>query len=213
MKTKNTLVCCYCGIREATTKDHIPPKAIFPKPRPNDLITVPACFECNNEASKSDESFKTYLGMHVARFGGDGERLFKEGVLKTTKHNNKLRQQIIQSMTPRYVIKDNVKVNVSAEVVWDNESHDLVLERIVRGLFFHHFELIIANNANIKVYWQPEHNNSFDDILLTRSIANGNFLYQFARVEDGLYYSMWKLRFFNGHFAVVLVMEEDIEET
>lgn len=90
MKVKEiNTVCCYCGIKRATTKDHVPPKAIFTKPRPSDLITVPCCFECNNAASVSDEKFKAYLGMHIARQGGEAERLFKEGVLPTAKHNDK----------------------------------------------------------------------------------------------------------------------------
>ncbi len=63
--------CCYCGTKEATTRDHVPPKAIFNKPRPDDLITVPCCFECNNQASSFDEKFKAYLGMHIARQGGE----------------------------------------------------------------------------------------------------------------------------------------------
>lgn len=42
MKT-NTVLCCYCGINSSTTKDHIPPKSIFNKPLPNNLITVPYC--------------------------------------------------------------------------------------------------------------------------------------------------------------------------
>jgi len=46
---------------------------------------VPSCFECNNDTSRFDEKFKAYLGMHVARTGGEAERLFKEGVLPTAK--------------------------------------------------------------------------------------------------------------------------------
>ena len=91
-------LCCYCGFREATTKDHIPPKAIFNKPRPSNLVTVPCCFECNNDASKTDERFKTYIGLQVARHGGEAERLFKEGVLSTTRHNRNLRASLINSI-------------------------------------------------------------------------------------------------------------------
>ena len=58
-------LCALCGVNQASTRDHVPPKAIFPKPRPP-LITVPACFECNNSASDLDDLFKVYLSMHAA---------------------------------------------------------------------------------------------------------------------------------------------------
>lgn len=55
MKVKEVnSVCCYSGIRKAITKDYVPPKVIFTKPRPNYLNTVPSCFEYNNEASRLD---------------------------------------------------------------------------------------------------------------------------------------------------------------
>jgi hypothetical protein len=40
------------------TRDHIPPKGIFPTPRSNDLITVPSCASCNRAACESDELFR-----------------------------------------------------------------------------------------------------------------------------------------------------------
>jgi len=38
--------------------------------------------------------------MHIARQGGEAEELFKEGVLTTAKHNDKLRRNIFNSMYP-----------------------------------------------------------------------------------------------------------------
>lgn len=60
-------VCVYCGIEEPEirdrTRDHIPPRNLFPEPRPSDLITVPCCRQCNNSASKDDEYFRSMLAM------------------------------------------------------------------------------------------------------------------------------------------------------
>ena len=47
--------CIYCGKREATERDHVPPKCFFPRPWPNDLITVPSCSICNRSFGKIDE--------------------------------------------------------------------------------------------------------------------------------------------------------------
>jgi hypothetical protein len=55
--------CVYCGGNENLSKDHIPPKNLFSKPRPNDLITVPSCKKCNQEHSKDDNYFRDMLVM------------------------------------------------------------------------------------------------------------------------------------------------------
>ena len=151
MENKITrIVCCYCGIKEATTKDHMPPKSIFNKPRPNDLIKVPCCFECNNEASTFDEKFKAYLGMHVARLGGEAERLFKEGVLPTAKHNDRLRRNIFNLMYPvNIATKAGIIKGGSMAVPRNNEAHGITIEKIIRGLFFNHYYKIIGDIAMI----------------------------------------------------------------
>jgi len=47
-KRKNKIgICVYCGKKLPLTKDHIPPKNLYSKPRPSNLITVPCCEKCN----------------------------------------------------------------------------------------------------------------------------------------------------------------------
>ncbi len=49
--------CVYCGDTSDLTHDHIPPKSLFNKPRPSNLITVWACRKCNKAFSKDDDYF------------------------------------------------------------------------------------------------------------------------------------------------------------
>lgn len=46
-----------------TSLEHVPGKCLFPKPRPTDLITVPACEQCNNGSSLEDEYFLDTLAL------------------------------------------------------------------------------------------------------------------------------------------------------
>ena len=59
--TEPNWVCVYCGLEEPDirdrTRDHIPPRNLFPEPRLSDLITVPSCRSCNETASMDDEFF------------------------------------------------------------------------------------------------------------------------------------------------------------
>jgi hypothetical protein len=58
---RSSTICIYCRSRRATTVDHIPPKSFFPRPRPNNLITVPSCDVCNAAFARDDEEFRRML--------------------------------------------------------------------------------------------------------------------------------------------------------
>src|SRR5579872_3566373 len=57
--------CYLCRGTENLTSDHLPPKNLFPKPRPANLITVPCCAACNEGFSKLDEQFRAFITMPV----------------------------------------------------------------------------------------------------------------------------------------------------
>ena len=54
-------ICTYCE-KDAATADHVPPKLLFVKPRPQ-LVTVPACRGCNQTASLDDEYFRAAITL------------------------------------------------------------------------------------------------------------------------------------------------------
>lgn len=63
---KKIRICALCGNTNVIGGyDHLPPKAIFQKPRPLNLITVPSCNKCNNNGSKDDEDFETFLAFII----------------------------------------------------------------------------------------------------------------------------------------------------
>jgi hypothetical protein len=65
--------CAYCGGGDRITRDHIPPKGLFPTPRTGDLVTVPACYSCNKSFELDDQYFVTSIGLR------DGVRRTREG--------------------------------------------------------------------------------------------------------------------------------------
>ena len=52
-----------CGSRRQIGRDHVPPKVLFGRPLPSNLITVPACWRCNQIFSKDDEYFASILSI------------------------------------------------------------------------------------------------------------------------------------------------------
>jgi hypothetical protein len=55
--------CVYCGRIGKLTRDHVPPRCLFPKMPHEQLITVKSCFECNTAASKDDQWFVSMLAL------------------------------------------------------------------------------------------------------------------------------------------------------
>jgi len=91
-------ICSICGEREATTRDHIPPKSILVKPYPSNLITVQACAACNNGASAMDEKFRVYLAAAVGDNSESARKLWKDRSLATLRKNRKLVAALSSSM-------------------------------------------------------------------------------------------------------------------
>src|ERR1041385_7461830 len=88
------IVCAICGEKDAVGMDHVPPKAIFPPPRPSDLITVPACDDCNGASSPTDEEFKVGISLLVGVETEGNRRLWTEGPLRTLESNRRLLRDI-----------------------------------------------------------------------------------------------------------------------
>ena len=57
--------CVYCGADKDLTVDHVPPKLLLTHPYPENLITVPACFPCNQSFQKDDEYMRPLLCIDV----------------------------------------------------------------------------------------------------------------------------------------------------
>lgn len=60
--------CIYCGATEDLTDDRVPPKNLFPRPRPQSLITVLACRACNGWPAKDDEETRPFKVL-LSTFG------------------------------------------------------------------------------------------------------------------------------------------------
>jgi hypothetical protein len=80
-------LCYYQGCKnKASTKEHVPPKAFFPKNLRNQLITVSSCEKHNNEKSHDDQYVLAHICMNSSPKNRSQE-LFLEKVLPQLKHN------------------------------------------------------------------------------------------------------------------------------
>jgi hypothetical protein len=200
--------CAYCG-GAATTRDHIPPENLFARPRPGNLITVPACGTCNHGASDDDEVFRNELSIMAGSFGESpkaAERL--RSAMRGIRRNKATLARMVSGAKPveRYT-KGGIYLGLGYAVPVVPGVQERVIKRIVRGLYWHHFDSRLVDDTHIalvfidkrKPHW--EHGLSALQPLNLRHqlIGDGEtFQYLYGRANDDPAASVWLLNFFKG---------------
>jgi hypothetical protein len=132
--------CAYCGATKNLTRDHIPPKAIFPEPRPGDLITVLACRTCNASFQQDDEYFTTSLALRAGIERTPQGRRLVDVVRRSWGRPEAQRFQNFVASTLRVAGDNADRFGVRPETVgqWIDASRlGRTTSRIVRGLLYH----------------------------------------------------------------------------
>jgi hypothetical protein len=197
-------LCAICGERDGTTRDHVPPKAIFPKPRPNNLVTVPACLECNNGASDNDDLFKVFLSLQAAGNNEIARRLFQEKTVRTLKRSQSLLALILEEAKELQIINNQGNIETRTGILWNSAAHDAVMERTIRGLYFHHSGSPIPIDTNLAVQWLhgvPEEIlpslHLFNEVVL----GDDQVTYKYIIYGDDPRHSLWLFDFYGAHWA------------
>ena len=192
-------VCAYCGNDNPKTKDHIPPKGVFAKPLPKDLITVPCCSKCHEGTSEDDLYFRTILLT--------SSNLIKdEKAMKQMKHainslrkpkRAKLAQSILNSLTEAEIVSEaGLILGKQPAIRIDHDRIERVLVRIVRGLYFKELgsPLLKSNNvfAQIDQFGKDATTLSSEGVFEpVKMAADGMFGYTYARAKDKKEASVW----------------------
>jgi hypothetical protein len=159
--------CCFCGgTRPATTREHMPPRALFDGPhRQNDLV-MPSCKECNSQTSTADavvsilSRWKTSETTEVEN--KDHKRLAKglrrshpEIVDEWTGMN--LRERL---KAKRDYIKDGISIGGDDRFIRIGphtiRQLNLFAHKAALGLYFDHFRKPLPNSGRFCAYWRTK---------------------------------------------------------
>lgn len=137
---KKSGTCAYCGREGAVTRDHIPPRSFFPKPRPSDLITVPCCVDCHEGWSEDDEYFRAAVLSSAALWQAPGTvevwNVLVRSLQKPTKQG--FAKSFLSSIQDvEMETESGIYLGTAPVLKIQKERFDRVAQRIVRGLFFH----------------------------------------------------------------------------
>ncbi|MBI5932341.1 MAG: hypothetical protein HY867_01435 [Chloroflexi bacterium] len=207
--------CVYCGSAENVTDDHIPPKNIFPKPRPTNinLITVPACKKCNSSFSNDDEYFrlKLCISEHV---GNHPDALANQNVIfrSLRKPEAKGLRKSFMGDLQRVQLRTRGGIYLGQTYIFDVDLKRIfsVIERIVRGLYYVETSTILSQEYEVDVHSDdtlkdesPELIEELRQKILTplseippKIIGNKTFMYRFHITEEEPIFSVWALTFY-----------------
>ena len=217
-------MCVYCNIRKATIKDHIPPKCFYPKPQPNNLITVPCCEECNKKYGQDDEYFRSIIVMKNDIYDNENAKQLFEKVIKSFQRKEAVgfKKSILESLEVKNLFsKSGIYLGKIPTYQVDNDRIRNFLKRIALGLYSIHFKKNYTfNKTDIRTYLLDDINKSdhksqteiLKNIIIpfekhnTYFIGNTSvFRYKFINVKDKADFSVWLLSFYENFFALVLL--------
>jgi hypothetical protein len=206
--------CVYCGQWGPLTSDHIPPKNLFAKPRPSNLITVPACRNCNKSFELDDEYFRLAVttGIDPASFPNEFDVSVNAIKKLGDPHKVGFKKSMLASFSkkPQYT-PAGIYLGEAGILEIDVERVQNVISRVIRGLFFFHSGRCLSRTGRVWVWsrWfggdygsDPEFVSSLKEILAVldeeqvREIGQRVFRYRYRLADDGLDESAWEFSFY-----------------
>ena len=133
--------CAYCGEFKELTRDHVIPLCLFKPPYPNNLITVPACDDCNNLKSKNNDYLRDYVTIDI--YGNQNpiaQDIFKDKVMKSFRSDQSLllREFIKKGRVAPYYSNGGIYLGDLPSVSLDTERIEKIFFTIAQGLFYNH---------------------------------------------------------------------------
>lgn len=201
-KKKDLGECAYCP-NPATTKDHVPPKTIFAK-RTQNRPWVPACEDCNREASKDDEYIQRLAMLYGAEACNDaldvGERFMRALEHKEAK---RLQTSVINSLSPQ-TPEQEVMFPDGINIALEGDRLTNIMKKIVRGWFFKLKGKRFPTGYEIMTY-QPGKGKLNEVLISNEEIIDkvpgflfGDYAFTFrvAFHPDNDFLSCWRIEFF-----------------
>lgn len=223
-KTRRTRTqeCALCGGIGKMTREHVPPRCLFLKPRPQNTITVPLCSRCNHSYHLDDEYFRV---MVAAAFQPSAAqwRLWREKVVGSSfSRSGGLKARLNEhcDLVQQYAMDNGLELAngiplpqsmVPLLVAFEKDRINRIIDKIVRCLHFRHQRSQLRGRVTVEMTC-PENK------MLAATIAQPSgrvghadeFLYRFEQKRAD--YVLWCLVFYRCHIFLVHVLGgEDTE--
>lgn len=200
--------CVYCGNAAGTTRDHAPPKVIFFEPYPPNLITVPACVECNSSFGTLDSAFIEFISL-VSRENSEHRRkLWSRSLTRVLNGNRRRAREIANTLIP-----PPVGSGVDGAFLFvDLRIQRRMACRIVKGLWFRIFREILPADIPVKAMSMKIDERTILPPFSDRLELGAQFSCCYTRTA-GCYDSIWLMDFHGDCHSCVATGEPAAEWT
>src|SRR5882724_7581931 len=136
---------CYMCDREGYTKEHVPPRCLFPEKKDvlidlrQNLLTVPSCLDHNSKKSNNDE----FLMMTISGIVGNndiGYVHYQTKVQRSLAKKPKFIEKIVKGAIATDHTTEDGKVIPVLKGQLDIKRIETCLTNIVYGLYYHEFK-------------------------------------------------------------------------
>jgi hypothetical protein len=149
-------VCAYCGRKKQLTVDHIPPKLLLAEPFPNNLITVPACVECNKKFQRDDEYTRDMLALDF-RAGANAAAASKvPKIFRSLQRPQSQRYAgYVQGQIRPTELVDSLGRPLSLRASPDRDRIDATGKHIMLGMHFHFANQPLPQDYQLYIHSKP----------------------------------------------------------
>ena len=203
---KRVSLCIYCGLREGSTRDHVPPKCMFLSPMPNDIqmITVPCCEECRSRHQGDDAVARNFL---ISSAAAESRQASEDQIEKKRNRSLERDRTLLKQMTTAITLADvslegKVSLGTARAFNLDQPPMNGFFDRVARSLLH---EETGSGYVTCTIEWQPitdsRANNGFSKYAThVRSIGDMFSYAGHKKRNSDVWY--WSLKFFGQDFLV-----------
>ncbi|OHE03676.1 hypothetical protein [Sulfurimonas sp. RIFOXYB12_FULL_35_9] len=189
---------CYMCDKPASTKEHVPPKCLFPEKKDigedkykKDLITVPSCPEHNTMKSDDDE----FLMVSLAGMMGNNSIGYIHANTKVTRAINRSSNRLLEE-----AFLTRKSINIEAE---ENEFIKVIVgtpdvprlensfKHIAYGIYYHHFQERFEGDIKMIMgflHSEAKNHEVFINLIKHKFELEGKEKETFGKNQDVFYY-------------------------
>ena len=209
--------CIYCGSENDITREHIIPKGLFPKPRPSNLITAPACGKCNNGKSSDDEYLINSFNIAFQVNENPSIKMNRDKIIRGLQRKEKesYRKSLIASSS---IIRNkdiNSKFKYIPTTVIDPDRINMSVSNIVRGLVFSEDIIADPTNYEVETIWANYQKNDDGmkelhmlDRIPWRVIGDSVFGFKYA-LDNETRSTVWLTKYYEHFLFVTFVTRKN----